>query len=114
MSPFIKEAMVIGDRRKFISALIGIEFDLASNWAQRKGITFTTYRDLSEKPELIELIRRQVDEANTEFARAEQIKEFKLIPKELDHDQGELTATQKIKRRVIEEQFSHLIEEMYS
>jgi long-chain acyl-CoA synthetase len=114
VSPFIKEAMVIGDRRKFLSALIGIEFDVAANWAQRQGITFTTYRDLSEKPQLIELIGKQVAEANAEFARVEQIKKFKLIPKELDHDQGELTATQKIKRRVLEEQFADLIEGMYS
>jgi long-chain acyl-CoA synthetase len=114
VSPFIKEAMVIGDRRKFISALIGIEFDVASNWAQRKGLTFTTYRDLSEKPELVSLISRQVDETNAGFARVEQIREFRLLPKELDHDQGELTATQKIKRRVLEDQFADLIEEMYS
>ncbi len=114
VSPFVKEALVIGDRRKFISALIGIEFDVAANWAQRKGITFTTYRDLSEKPEVIELIGRQVDEANTDFARVEQIKKFRLIPKELDHDQGELTATQKIKRKVLVEQFADIIEEMYS
>ena len=114
VSPFIKEAMVIGDRRKFISALIGIEFDVVSNWAQRKGIIFTTYRDLSEKQEVIDLIRKQVDEANADFARVEQVKKFKLIPKELDHDQGELTATQKIKRKVLADQFSDLIEEMYA
>ncbi|MGZ8754002.1 MAG: AMP-dependent synthetase/ligase [Acidimicrobiia bacterium] len=113
VSPFIKEAMVIGDRRKFISALIGIEVDVVSNWAQRKGITFTTYRDLSEKPEVTELIRREVDAANEDFARVEQIKKFVLIPKELDHEQGELTATQKIKRKVLAEQFTDLIEGMY-
>ncbi len=114
VSPFIKEAMVIGDRRKFISALIGIELDVVSNWAQRRGLTFTTYRDLSEKPEVIELIRKQVDQANEDFARVEQIKKFILLPKELDHEQGELTATQKIKRKVLAEQFSDLIEGMYS
>ncbi len=114
VSPFIKEVMVIGDRRKFISALIGIEFDVVSNWAQRKGITFTTYRDLSEKPEVIKLIQKQVDEANADFARVEQIKKFELLPKELDHDQGELTATQKIKRKVLAEQFADLIEGMYT
>jgi len=114
VSPFIKEVMVIGDRRKFISALIGIEFDVVSNWAQRKGITFTTYRDLSEKPEVIKLIQKQVDEANADFARVEQIKKFELLPKELDHDQGELTATQKIKRKVLADQFADLIEGMYT
>jgi len=105
---------VIGDGRKYISALIGIEFDVVSNWAQRQGITFTTYRDLSEKPEVVELIRKQVDEANADFARVEQIKKFELLPKELDHDQGELTATQKIKRKVLADQFADLIEGMYA
>jgi len=114
VSPFIKEAMVIGDRRKFVSAIIGIESDVVSNWAQRRGITFTTYRDLSEKSEVIELIRKEVDRANQDFAQVEQIKKFRLIPKELDHEQGELTATQKIKRKVLVDQFEELIEGMYS
>ena len=114
ISPFIKEAMVIGDRRKFLTALIGIEFDTVANWALRKDITFTTYRDLSEKPEVIQLIQRAVDEANEHFARVETVKKFVLIPKELDHEEGELTATQKIKRRVLTDQFSEMIEGMYA
>jgi long-chain acyl-CoA synthetase len=114
VSPFIKEAMVIGDRRKFLTALIGIEFDTVANWALRKNITFTTYRDLSEKPQVRELIQKAVDAANEHFARVETIKKFALIPKELDHEEGELTATQKIKRRVLTDQFSDIIEEMYA
>ncbi len=113
VSPFIKEAMVIGDRRKYLTALIGIEFDTVSNWAQRKGITFTTYRDLSEKPEVVALIQKQVDTANEYFARVETVKKFALIPKELDHEEGELTATQKLKRKVLVDRFSDLIEQMY-
>ncbi len=113
VSPFIKEAMVIGDRRKYLTALIGIELDTVSNWAQRKGITFTTYRDLSEKPEVIELIQKQVDAANEHFARVETVKKFALIPKELDHEEGELTATQKLKRKVLVDRFSEIIEQMY-
>ena len=114
VSPFVKEAMVIGDRRKFLTALIGIEFDTVANWALRKNITFTTYRDLSEKPEVIKLIQKAVDEANEYFARVETVKKFALIPKELDHEEGELTATQKIKRKVLADQFSALIEGMYA
>jgi long-chain acyl-CoA synthetase len=114
VSPFIKEAIVIGDGRKFVSTLIGIEFDTVSSWAQRHDITFTTYRDLSEKPEVIDLIRREVERANRDLARVEQVKQFRLIPKELDHDQGELTATQKVKRSVIEELFGPIIEEIYA
>ncbi len=113
VSPFIKESMVIGDRRKYLTALIGIELDTVSNWAQRKGITFTTYRDLSEKPEVIALIQKQVDAANEHFARVETVKKFALIPKELDHEEGELTATQKLKRKVLVDRFSDLIEQMY-
>jgi len=112
-SPYIKEAMVIGDRRKFISALIGIELDTVGNWALRKGIPYTTYRDLSEKTEVIELIQSEVTRTNEKFASVEQIKVFRMIPKELDHEDGELTATQKLKRESMEEMFGDLVESMY-
>ncbi|MEE8332048.1 MAG: AMP-binding protein [Acidimicrobiia bacterium] len=114
VSPYIKEAIVIGDRRKYLSALVGIELDTVANWALRRDLTFTTYRDLSEKPEVISLIRKEVDRVNEEFSRVEQIKQFVLLPKELDHEEGELTATQKVKRRVIEELFADHIEGMYA
>jgi long-chain acyl-CoA synthetase len=112
-SPFIKEAVVIGDRRPYLSALIGIELDTVSAWAQRRKLDFTTYRDLSEKPEVIELVRKLVDEVNARFATVEQIKQFRLLPKELDHEDGELTATQKVKRVAIEERFADLVTDLY-
>ena len=111
VSPFIKDAIVIGDKRKFLSALIAIEFDTVSNWALRKGITHTTYRDLSEKQEVKDLVSKEVIRTNEHSPL--QIRKFEMIPKELDHEEGELTATQKIKRNVLEEQFSELIESMY-
>jgi long-chain acyl-CoA synthetase len=112
-SPYIKEAMVIGDRRKFISALIAIESDVVGNWATRRNIPYTTYRDLSEKPEVIELIQGVVNKTNELFARVENIRKFRLIPKELDHEDGELTATQKLKRNAVSDMFGDLIEDMY-
>ena len=112
-SPFVKEAIVIGDRRKYLTALIGIDFDVVSEWAQRHKIGHTTYRDLSEKPEVVKLIRKAVDEANSKFSSVEGIKRFKLLPQVLDHETGELTATQKVKRSEIERKFGPLIEEMY-
>ena len=112
-SPYVKEAMVVGDRRNFLAALIGIELDTVGDWAQRRGIPYTTYRDLSEKPEVIELMQRVVDDTNEHFARVETIRKFKLIPKELDHEDGELTATQKLKRNAMESMFADLIEAMY-
>jgi long-chain acyl-CoA synthetase len=112
-SPYIKEAVVIGDQRKYLTALIGIELDTVGEWAQRKRITYTTYRDLSEKPEVIKLVQGVVDEVNQRLASVEQIKKFEMLPKELDHEDGELTATQKVKRSVMQEMFSDLIESMY-
>ena len=112
-SPYVKEAMVIGDGRKFITALIGIELDTVGNWALRNKIPYTTYRDLSEKPEVIELIQKVVNETNEKFARVEQIKKFRMIPKELDHEDGELTATQKLKRSAMKDMFEELVESMY-
>ena len=112
-SPYVKEAMVIGDRRKFLTALVGIELDTVGDWALRQGIPYTTYRDLGEKSEVLELIQGVVNETNEKFASVETIKKFRMIPKELDHEDGELTATQKIKRNSMEEMFGELIEEMY-
>jgi len=113
VSPFIKEAIVIGDGRQFVSALIGIELDTVSNWALRRNIAFTTYRDLSEKPEVVELIQGVVQDVNSELASVESIRRFRLIPKELDHEDGELTATQKVKRSEIGARFAHLIDDIY-
>ena len=113
-SPYIKEAMVIGDARKYLTALVGIELDVVGDWALRRQITYTTYRDLSEKPEVIELIQGVVNQTNEKFARVEQVKKFRMIPKELDHEDGELTATQKLKRSAMDDMFGELIEEMYS
>ena len=113
-SPYVKEAMVIGDGRKFISALIGIEYDSVGDWALRRKLPYTTYRDLSEKPEVVELIQTVVNDTNEKFASVEQIKKFQLLPKELDHEDGELTATQKLKRGAVEEMFGELVDSMYT
>ena len=113
-SMFVKEAMVIGDGRKFLSALIGIEMETVGDWALRNNIPYTTYRDLTEKPEVIELIQGVVNETNEKFARVENVRKFRMIPKELDHEDGELTATQKLKRSAMDEMFGDLIEDMYT
>jgi long-chain acyl-CoA synthetase len=113
-SPFVKEAVVIGDKRPYVTALIGIEFDTVAAWAQRRRLDFTTYRDLSEKPEVVELVRKLVDNVNSRLASVEQIKKFRMLPKELDHEDGELTATQKVKRSAIEERFADLVADLYN
>ena len=112
-SPYVKEAVVVGDGRKFLSALVGIELDTVGDWAQRNGVPYTTYRDLSEKAEVVRLIQGVLRDANERFARVEQIKRFRMIPKELDHEDGELTATQKVKRAAVAALFADHVEAMY-
>ncbi len=113
VSPYIKEAMVIGDGRKYLTALIAIESDVVGDWATRRQIPYTTYRDLTTKPQVIELIQGVVDEVNEKTSHLENIRKFRLIPKELDHEDGELTATQKLKRTSMSSMFGDLIEDMY-
>jgi long-chain acyl-CoA synthetase len=113
VSPFIREAVVIGDGRKYLTALIGIESDTVGNWATQRQLAYTTYGDLSAKPEVEALIADVVAEANTELAQVETIKAFRLLPKELDQADGEVTATQKVKRAAIATEFADTIDTMY-
>ncbi len=112
-SPYVKEAMVVGDGRRYVTALIGIEPDTVGNWAVRRGIRYTTHRDLTERPEVMELVGGIVDQTNGKLSTVEQVKQFRLIPKELVHEDGELTATQKLKRSAMVAQFTDLVEGMY-
>ena len=112
-SPYIKEAVIIGDRRPYLTALIGIEYETVADWAARRRIEYTTYRDLSTRPETVELISGVVKETNTRFARVESVRKFRMLHKELDHEDGELTATQKLKRQAFANTVPHLVEDMY-
>lgn len=112
-SPFVKEAVVIGDKRPYLTALIGIEYDAVADWAARQRLEFTTYRDLSTKPEVVALIADIVRSVNTRFARVEAVRKFRMLTKELDHEDGELTATQKLKRQAFAATVPHLIDDMY-
>lgn len=112
-SPFIKEAIVIGDRRKYLSCLIQIDLENVSNWAQNNKIAYTTYKSLATHPEVYKLIGKEVEEANKHFSRVETIKKFKILEKELDPDDEELTATMKVKRAIIEKKYKEVINGMY-
>jgi long-chain acyl-CoA synthetase len=113
-SPYIREAIVVGDGRRYLTALIGIELDTVGEWAQRRRLGYSTYKDLSTKPEVVELVRGIVADTNSRFAQVEQIKDFRMLPKELDHEDGELTATQKVKRAAIATMFHDTVEDMYA
>lgn len=112
-SPYIKEAIVIGDGRKFLSALIQIEFENVAKWAQDRKIFFTTFKTLAKNQDVYELIRNEVENTNMRFARVENIRKFVLLEKELDHDDEELTATMKVRRKAIEEKYRNLIDSIY-
>ena len=114
VSPYVREAIVIGDRRKYVTALIGIELDTVSDWAGRRGVTFTTYGDLASKEPVRELIGEWVEQVNGELAQVEQVKRFRLLRKELDHEDGQLTATQKVKRAAISDEFADEVEALYA
>ncbi|PZG00242.1 long-chain fatty acid--CoA ligase [Micromonospora deserti] len=113
-SPYVKEAVLVGDRRPYLAALIGIEVDTVGQWAQRRRLPYTTYRDLTSKPEVVELIGSVVDEVNRRHPPVEQVRRFRLLPKELDQDDGELTATQKVRREAVGRAFADLVDELYA
>jgi long-chain acyl-CoA synthetase len=113
-SPYINEAVVIGDARKYLAALIQIEYDNVAKWARDRGIAYTTFKSLSENSDVYELIQGEVEEANKDFSQVEKIKKFRLLTKELDHDDDELTATLKLRRKTVYKKFGDIIEDMYS
>jgi len=112
-SLYIREAVLIGERRNFLSALIQIDYETVGKWAQEQGLAYTTFKSLAQLPDVRELIAHEVETVNREFARVENIRRFSLLDKELDHDDGEVTATMKVRRRVIEEKYKPLIDAMY-
>jgi long-chain acyl-CoA synthetase len=112
-SPYIGDVIVIGEGRNYLTALIQVDFEVVSHWAEGQKIAFTTLRDLSQNKAVIDLVAEVVTQANSELAQVEQIKKFSLIDIELDHESGELTATMKIKRNVIETRFADQISTMY-
>jgi len=112
-SLFINDAVVIGDKRKFLSCLIMIDEDNVVKYAQDNKIQFSTYRDLTQSDEIIKLIQGEMNQVNETLARVEQVKKFTIIPKKLYEEDGEMTPTMKVKRKYVNEAFGDLIEAMY-
>jgi long-chain acyl-CoA synthetase len=112
-SPFISEAILFADGRKFPAALIEIDFDTVADWARQNGVIYTGFTSLAQHARIVELIGREIDKANVALARVEQVKKFRVIPKELDPEEGDTTPTRKIKRRHTYLLFKDLVEDMY-
>jgi long-chain acyl-CoA synthetase len=117
-SPYIREAVVHGMGRPFVAAFINIELEAVGNWAERHGLAYTSYTDLAARPEVYDLVQREIERVNTSLARepqmaGAQIRRFLILHKELDPDDGELTRTRKIRRRFITEKYANLIDALY-
>jgi long-chain acyl-CoA synthetase len=118
-SPYVKEAVCVGHERGFVSALINIDLASVGNWAERRGLAYTSYTDLAQKPEVYELIRQEVVRVNRslleeETLRGAQIRRFLLLHKELDADDQEITRTRKVRRGFIGQKYAPLIDALYS
>lgn len=111
--PLIGQVCVIGDRRKFLSALIVLDSDMAPPWAERQGLKFDDMESFSRLPEVQAEVQKAVDEANEHVARVEQLKKFIVLPDEWTPESDELTPTLKLKRRVIHEKYADAIDALY-
>ena len=112
-SVYINDAVVIGDRRNYLTCLIMIDEDNVVKYAQDHKIQFSTYKDLTQSPEIYELIKKAIDQVNQTLARVETVRRFTILPKKLYEEDGEVTPTMKVKRKYVYDAFQDLIEAMY-
>lgn len=112
-SPYIAEAVVVGDKKPYLAALLCLRFSVATKWAERKRIAFTNYADLAARPEMRELIAAEVAAANKTLPPAQRLQKFVLLHKELDADDGELTRSKKVRRTVVAERYESIIKAVY-
>jgi long-chain acyl-CoA synthetase len=112
-SPFIADAVVVGDRRKYLTALIVIDEENVVSFAQQRRVPFTTFSDLAKKPEVQTLVGREVERVNSTLSQVESVKRFVILDKQLDPEDGDVSPTMKVKRRAISERYKNLIEAMY-
>jgi long-chain acyl-CoA synthetase len=114
-SPYIAEAVVFGHGRKYLSAVVEIDFDTVADWARTNNVGYTGFTSLTTHPQIERLMRVEIDRVNGDLARVEQIKSFRILPKALDpEEEGEpVTPTRKVKRKLMYERFRDLVDGMY-
>ncbi len=116
---FIKEAVCLGDKRNYAAAMVNIDLDAVGNWAERRGLAYTSYTDLAARAEVYDLVQENIEAVNASLGddpdlAGSQIKRFLILHKELDADDGELTRTRKVRRRIVAERYENLINALYS
>jgi len=117
--PYIKEAVAFGDARRFVTAFINIDLDAVGDWAERRGLAYASYQELAAADAVHDLVRGCIERVNRDLAteptlEPSQIRRFLILHKELDADDGELTRTRKVRRRIIAERYRPLIDALYS
>jgi long-chain acyl-CoA synthetase len=113
-SPFIAEAVAFGDRWPFVAAIVAIDLTTVGNWAERSNLAYTSFQDLSAKPEVRRLIAEEIAEVNASLPAAARLRRFVLLNKEFDADDNEITRTRKIRRRFVAEKYAAIIDAFYS
>lgn len=113
-SPYINDAIVIGDRRKFLSAILVLDEENINKYAQDHKIQYSTYADLAENEEVVKLLDKEVNAVNRSLAKVQNIRKYKILNKRLYQEDGEMTPTMKVKRNYINETYSDLIESIYA
>ncbi|MFQ5923635.1 MAG: AMP-binding protein [Anaerolineales bacterium] len=114
-SPYISHALTLGDTdHAYVAAIITVDFENVGRWAEKTGIPYTTLTDLSQKPEVYELVRKDVEEVNRTLPKSGQVRKFVLLHKEFDADEGEMTRTRKLRRGFLFERYSEVIDSLYS
>jgi long-chain acyl-CoA synthetase len=112
-SPFISEAVAFGDRQSFVAAIVAIDLTTVGNWAERRNLAYTSFQDLSAKPEVRQLIGEEIAEVNASLPDAARIHRYLLLNKEFDADDNEITRTRKIRRRFVADKYAAVIEAFY-
>jgi long-chain acyl-CoA synthetase len=113
-SPYVSQSVVVGDAEDYIGIFIAIDFANVGSWAEKRRIAYTTFPDLSQKPEVYDLLREEIIKVNTRLPERQRIKKFLLLHKELDADDAELTRTRKIRRKELSHRFVDIINAMYA
>jgi long-chain acyl-CoA synthetase len=113
-SPYLKDSWVIGDKRDYVVAVTCIDYSVVGKWADEKKITYTSYPELSQKPEVYKLVERQIRQANKDLPEVARVNKFINLYKEFDPDDDELTRTRKLRRSFVEERYQEIVEALYS
>ncbi len=113
-SPYIKEAVAVGQDRPYVGAMVNIDMENVGKWAERRQIAYTTYADLAQKAEVYDLIAQEVERVNRDLPEATRLRKYVLLPKELDPDDEEVTRTRKVRRGFVAKKYADIIEALFS